>query len=458
MAVIRTGQNRRPQDRLPERTGAGKGGKTDAEIEEMLAALYPGESVKKRYAEYQSRKYMVMLAVTAAGTAAALCMHLGSRMQGRLAEGNHLYRNEWGEGDYTVTLLAETSAGVQEFTYEVGERAFSSRELEILKDQLCRELPGLVSGKNESLSAVREDLDLKARFENYPFSAAWRSSNCERIRADGKVMTHNLSKEGEEVILTAILSYGDNRWEQEIKAVVVPQEPDREQDYRGRVETLLAESDRSSKTSSVISLPDKVGTEAISWQEKRQDYSLVSVLAGVIGAVLASYGMKRDLKEKNRLRKEEIERLYPEFVSKLQLYMGAGLTAKNAFIKMGRDYQREKNHKEKTLFLYEEVLICNYQLLNGVAEDAAYREWGRRCGEMRCRKLGFLLAAHLRQGNDRMLALLSEETDLALLERRRTARRKGEEAGTKLLFPMLLMLIVVMFLILLPALNGFGAI
>ena len=71
---------------------------------------------------------------------------------------------------------------------------------------------------------------------------------------------------------------------------------------------------------------------------------------------------------------------------------------------------------------------------------------------------GFLLAAQLRQGNDRMLALLSEEADLALLERRRSARRKGEEAGTKLLFPMLIMLIVVMFLILLPALNGFGAI
>ena len=52
---------------------------------------------------------------------------------------------------------------------------------------------------------------------------------------------------------------------------------------------------------------------------------------------------------------------------------------------------------------------------------------------------------------------LAEETDLALEERSRLARKRGEEAGTKLLFPMILMLVVVMFLILLPAFSGFGA-
>lgn len=57
-----------------------------------------------------------------------------------------------------------------------------------------------------------------------------------------------------------------------------------------------------------------------------------------------------------------------------------------------------------------------------------------------------------------MLTLLSQETELAFDERRSRARKQGEEAGTRLLFPMLLMLIVVMFLILLPAFNGFGSI
>ena len=76
---------------------------------------------------------------------------------------------------------------------------------------------------------------------------------------------------------------------------------------------------------------------------------------------------------------------------------------------------------------------------------------------MKSRKLAFLLISHLRQGNEKILSLLSDETDAALEERRNLARKKGEEAGTKLLFPMMLMLVVVMFLILLPAFSGFGA-
>jgi hypothetical protein len=52
--------------------------------------------------------------------------------------------------------------------------------------------------------------------------------------------------------------------------------------------------------------------------------------------------------------------------------------------------------------------------------------------------------------------MLAQEADMALEERLSRARRLGEEAGTKLLFPMMLMLVVVMVLILLPAISGFG--
>ena len=52
-------------------------------------------------------------------------------------------------------------------------------------------------------------------------------------------------------------------------------------------------------------------------------------------------------------------------------------------------------------------------------------------------------------------SLLAEEAETVLLEQRYRARKYGEEAGTKLLFPMLIMLLVVMFLILLPAMGSF---
>ena len=69
-----------------------------------------------------------------------------------------------------------------------------------------------------------------------------------------------------------------------------------------------------------------------------------------------------------------------------------------------------------------------------------------------------LLGVQLKQGNDQLLQILEKEADSALEEQKNRARKAGEEAGTKLLFPMMLMLLVVMFLILVPAYLDFGSI
>ena len=107
-------------------------------------------------------------------------------------------------------------------------------------------------------------------------------------------------------------------------------------------------------------------------------------------------------------------------------------------------------------YLMEEMQVSCHQLENGVAQEKVYQDFGKRCGEMRYRRLSFLLAVQLKQGNDQLLTLLEKETNDPQEERKNLARKAGEEAGTKLLLPMLLMLVVVMLLVLLPAYTGFG--
>ena len=135
----------------------------DAEVEEMLSVLYPCEDRKKWYEEYQKRKIKVMSAVAAIGIVSAVCLSGSSRTQSRLAEGTHLQRKEWGEGNYVVTLLASTVLGTEKFTYEVRERIFTRKELEALKEQALAEIPGLIAGENEDLANVRSDLALRSR-------------------------------------------------------------------------------------------------------------------------------------------------------------------------------------------------------------------------------------------------------------------------------------------------------
>ena len=63
---------------------------------------------------------------------------------------------------------------------------------------------------------------------------------------------------------------------------------------------------------------------------------------------------------------------------------------------------------------------------------------------------------NLRMGSKGFLQLLNEEVESSFMERKNSAKKMGEEAGTKLLFPMLMMLIVVLIIIMAPAFMNFN--
>ena len=71
-------------------------------------------------------------------------------------------------------------------------------------------------------------------------------------------------------------------------------------------------------------------------------------------------------------------------------------------------------------------------------------------------KLLSLLIQNRQKGNDGLLKALKTEEANAFFLRIDQAKRAGEEAGTKLLFPMLCMLLIVMVIVMAPALMQFG--
>ena len=105
--------------------------------------------------------------------------------------------------------------------------------------------------------------------------------------------------------------------------------------------------------------------------------------------------------------------------------------------------------------MYEEVLKTCYEVQGGVGEERAYERFGERCGGIRYRKLGHMLAQNLRKGTNGLVGLLEKEAEDAFEERKSMARKYGEEAGTKLMFPMLVMLGVIMVILLVPAISSF---
>ncbi len=450
MAVIK----RNFFQKIGNRFGGRKRKKEDYEIKNLLRQVYPGESIERRYQEYRLKKYGMAVVIIFIGTGAFVCMQVGSRMYDRLEDGTHLTRNEWGEGSYEVTLQAKTETEVVEMDYSVKERVLTKEEQEVLLESLQTVLPQMILGENDSLSQVRSNLVLVSGVSGYPFQITWKSDNFDVISPDGEVNVDNVDAQGEKVLLTAILSYEGNVKEYPMEITVLPKILSVKERFEERLLAEVTGQDAYYAQEKQLVLPDVLGDEALSWEEKKGKGSVGILFLGAAGAFLCSAATEAELQKKSRERRKEIIRSYPEFISRLKLYMGAGLTIRNAFLRVGKDYREEKRRTGRKEYLYEELLISGYQLINGKSEENVYREWGRRCEVMCCRKLSFLLASSLRQGNNRILLLLEEEAGNAWEESRNAARKQGEEAGTKLLFPMLMMLLLVMLLILIPAFGG----
>ena len=102
-------------------------------------------------------------------------------------------------------------------------------------------------------------------------------------------------------------------------------------------------------------------------------------------------------------------------------------------------------------YAYEEMKIARYRMKSGVPEAEAYAEFGRRCDTASYIKLGCLLEQNIKKGTKGLKSILEGEVREAFADRKLLAKKKGEEASTKLLLPMLLMLLVSMAVVIVPA-------
>jgi len=189
----------------------------------------------------------------------------------------------------------------------------------------------------------------------------------------------------------------------------------------------------------------------IYYQEKKEETSVVMFFLLVGISVILYFCKDKDLSKKIEERNKQLLKEYPEFVSKLSLFMGAGMTIKMALKKMSQDYQSEVHMYKNKKVVYEELRITLLEMENGIFEEKAYDNFGKRCRLGIYIKLTSLLSQNLKKGTRDILKLLEKETTEAFIIQKNNARKLGEEAGTKLLLPMMLMLFIVIIIIIVPA-------
>ena len=191
----------------------------------------------------------------------------------------------------------------------------------------------------------------------------------------------------------------------------------------------------------------------------------VSIVLGIIGgedgAILLLLGVgtgiavfflqDKDLEKKNEERKRQMRREYPGIVNRLSLYMEAGMTIRGAFLRIGSEYAVGK--RAENPLAIELAIACN-NLQSGVSEAVVYESFGRRTGTQEYTRFCSILSQSLKKGSVEICARLRQEGERATEEGLRFQKKRGEEAETKLLFPMMIMMAIVMLLIMIPAFSG----
>lgn len=430
-------------------------------VRKDFSILDPSKKAGRRTVLYYIDKIQKLLLFVLAADLLALAAWYTARDSLLISDDGLVDRPDYGEGTLELTAKA-SDAGDQgteygEFTVEIDARQYTEEETQGLAGELLRKLPRLILGENSSLDHVSEDLDLISEADGYPFRIAWESSRYEWIGSDGTVH-EDLIAEGNsaEVELTAILTYLTWTYEETYQVTVYPKELTQEEQWSAAIQAALIDSNEETATESVYSLPDMVGSLRLKWEESVDDASIflfgLILAAGIIVFLMSDRDLHRTLEKRDR----QMALDYPQIVSKLVLFLGAGMSVRNAFFRLGESYMEDRRKGGETHYVYEEILLVCRELDSGISESAAYANFGLRCRSRQYTKLCSLLDQNLKKGNSALLTALQEEADLAFEERKSLARQMGEEAGTRLLLPMILMLGVTLVMIIIPAYLSFS--
>ena len=170
----------------------------------------------------------------------------------------------------------------------------------------------------------------------------------------------------------------------------------------------------------------------------------------------------QDKKKEQKLREMELLREYPTMVMQMSLLMGAGMTAVTAWERIAGRYDQRSTvlseragRRARVPRYLEEMRIASRKIRDGGSVRRSWEAFGKRIGLASYRKFVSILIQNMDKGTKDTAFLLGQEAELVIEEQKNRARRLGEEAGTKLLFPMLMMLMVILAVIMIPAMMSF---
>ena len=340
-----------------------------------------------------------------------------------------------------------------EVEVEVRERAYTEEETQAMFRRVTDQLETRILGGNESLDRVESDLNLVTELEGEPVDISWELDRYDLLNVKGEVQEEAVPEEGVLVTLTAILTYREDETRQaryQCVAMLYPPVLSGAELLQNQIQKAASEAEEKSREDPEWKLPESIRGEALHYYEKMNGRGAVMIAVAVIAGILLGIGNRQNIRKQEQKRQDQMRLDYPEIVSRMALFLGAGMTAKRTFRKIVEEYERQKFRTGRRC-AYEEMGTALREMEAGCTEAESYENFGKRCKNSEYLRLAALLSQNLRKGTRGLSHLLKLEAARALEEKKARAKRLGEEAGTKLLLPMFLMLAVVLVIVIVPA-------
>lgn len=421
---------------------------------EKIACLdinYPKQDACTRFLIKTGGKLLFILMVSLAFAASVDVLAVKEK---ELGSKNQILRPKTGEGEKEVKLLVKMKGGEREETEEINlqveERRLDYEEYEKEVKEAEKYLDENVLGENLSVDYVDKPLKLIKKLPDSHLKLDWELGINSYIAEDGSIKDREI-KEGTLIKITALLTYEDWETEYEMHFMLYPPKKTWEELAKKSLrEGILRENDISSRMA-FLTLPELEGSVSFYYEEPETKYNGTVLLFGISVSILLVPVVLENVGKSVKKRELQMMLDYPEIVNKFTLLLGAGLTIPMAWKRIVKEYEK----KGKFRYAYEEAKRALRDMDNGTSPGEAIEDFGKRIRLVPYMKFSSLIVQNMKKGTENLLTLLEYEAAEAFRERKETAKRLGEQAGTKLLFPMIIFMGIVFGIILLPAVRGF---
>lgn len=417
-------------------------------IAKELNALHSSMGNEKQlYTDYLSKKIEYLIWTTVGILFLLVMVWLMPQDEGEL-NSNIVIRNGYEGLEKNIYLTAKSEGLEEEIEVVIEPLHYTKKELDIMAEEVFSYfLDNMFPNKEQGVYVVTNHLKFPTKIEGYPFDILWESSDYNIIDSNGRIMAETYGRENE-VTVTVVLSCYEYSWEKEYALVVYSPDEIWEDVFSEKVEKTIQDLNATTLDKKEIFLPEEIDGHQVVYEEKKDNPFVIIIGIGIVIMIFVWSHTDSNLSRQTEFRNNQLLVDYAKLISKLSLYMGAGLSFRTAVSKIVES-------ADKNRFYTKELEIVVRELENGISEQKAVNKLAERCKLPCYIKLSVLINQNIRKGNNSLQKQLKEETDKAFEERKNLAKKYGEEAGTKLLFPMIMILVVVMIMVMYPAFVSF---